>query len=505
MNSEQIAVCEKIAKLAPKRKKVKAAQPTHGDSDTSNNTNKQPADKKETPDPKDETKDDEDFSRFLYKSLIKEHPDFYSNLQSKKQKYKEAKEKFEDFKPTDSSAMSTYRHDMLKKDMQREYKSYHSYKEFLHEQVERKKRYEIYRKRYEEYKREKATDKTKPTPPSNDAPAPSNDAPTEKPTEKKIKQYTEDDYKKKLEQLEEKHFTNFVGSHLRKTTFLKVFNELAHDKSRRAEFQEIMGMLDKATLNKAVLNPVGDRLKQLMLPFKERLKIAERDLFDFKEHELKNFKRGDKLPSDAGDRVEEILSMFTTAETESDSAAAQKIKTLLDSVFKEFGVRYSLYLRGGKGKFKYDEDTKEAEMRRDGKEDQEIGNSAEFFTYDMHDVIKIIEKGLHVKLSDAAKTNIEAIMEKETRDMRYKSNLNHGYNDINSVISKIERYINKRKKIDGHVFKFSEASRFTLKEILKTEKIKQMNNKATPLGFVKTESHGMNSKELMFRLQNMIL
>ena len=107
--------------------------------------------------------------------------------------------------------------------------------------------------------------------------------------------------------------------------------------------------------------------------------------------------------------------------------------------------------------------------KKGGVADKTPNNADTFFTYDTHDVWKIIKKELGIKLSDQAKMDIEAILERETRGLRYKGEIAHGMSDINSTIQKIEQYINSRKRIDGKVFKFSEPARFDLKQILKRE------------------------------------
>ena len=307
-----------------------------------------------------------------------------------------------------------------------------------------------------------------------------------------VRQYTTEDYKNKLAELKSLSSNVFLTDHLRQDTFIRMFEDLGKDRGRVKRFQKVMVMLDKP-LNRAAITAAADYLKKKALPFDLRLKVAERDCFAYKEHDLKNFKRGDKLPDDAAEAIDDILATFTTSELSKDTPEGRKVDRMLKSVFSNLGIRYYIRSRGGRGMFSYTEDDKEAELRRRGKEDQTIGNAETFFSYDIHDVFKIIEKSLHLKLSETDKTNIEAILEQETRDMRYKSSIKHGYNDINDTISKIERYINKRKRIDGHIFKFSEAGRYSLKQILKAAVAK---NKS---------SHGMSSQELMLRLQNLII
>ena len=342
-------------------------------------------------------------------------------------------------------------------------------------------------------------DEKSDTPPNNEPPKESNEKSTPDEKHDEQKQYTKQDFENKLKELIETYPQHFLHKYMRKDAFIRMFRDMAHDKQNKSKFQELMRLLDKPKLNTNTITDAAVFLRDNMPPFEHRLKLAERDLFDLKEHKFRSFKRGDKVPRGIKDMITEIMGIFTDEEiTKSninDRSKHKEIRQLLDSVFQDLGFRFYYDSRGGNIRVIYDEDDKEAKLRRKGKEDQDIGNSNDFFSYDMHDIIEIIERQLNVKLSDADKTNIEAIIEKETRDLRYKTNIRHGISPINDLINEIEAYINKRKRIDGHVFRFSEYSRLTLKEILK----KVAKSK------VKSPSHGSNSQELMFRLLNLRL
>lgn len=338
---------------------------------------------------------------------------------------------------------------------------------------------------------------TEVSPPSPIVEKTAPDPKTPEPLPKPTKKYTHEDFKNMLDDLEDVYHTQFHQKEgLRKDTFLRMFSDIGYDNLKSEEFQQVMAILDGKRLSFPTLNRAGAYMKKHMSSFKNRYKLAERDLHDFKEHYLRGFKKGDKMDDEtkieAEKRLLQILSVFQGWELSKKERRGEKVDALIKEILSPLGIRYTLYDRGSRARFSYDEDVREAKARAAGKIDSEATNSDIFFTYDMHDVVNIIEKGLHITLTDADKTNIETIMERETRDMRYKTNIKHGYNDINDVISKLEKYINKRKRIDGHVFRFSETSRFTLKQILRD-------------AVQKNKAHGMSSDELMLRLQNLIL
>ena len=487
MNSEQDAVGKKIAILAPKRKKHKQPKPKHGDGEAP------PSGDGDNDKPKPEQKED------VKPSIDEEAATFVKQFVDPSHKsYNSMVEAYKGLSAGDTTKMNTF--------LQRPgvYQNMHKENTYIFRYIQALNNHF--------------------SAPRNDAKAPRNDAkaPEQKDREAppkgedvksaadkppallkrfsepkadetlsdKPKTYTDEDYKNKLRELKEENNNKFQGNagYLRQATFIKLFKLIRSDNTK---FQEVMKMLDKP-LTKNTISEAAEYLMANTPKFKEKLAIARNMLYDIKEHDLKDIKRGDKLPAVAFKKIEKALRIFNSPElTTGKGTKGAKVQQLVHDVFGSLGMKMYLQSKGGVRYIKYDEDVKEQVKHDNGKLD--IVDNPEFFTYDMHDIIKIIQRELKIKLSDAAKTNIEAIMERETRDMRYKSSTNHGYSDINGVISKIERYINKRKKIDGHIFKFSEAGRFALKEILKSATKKEV------------ESHGVNGQELMFRLQNLIL
>ena len=493
MNSEQDAVGKKIAILAPKRKKHK--QPKHGDgdgdnreappsgddtpnreappNDTPNGDDKPKPEQKEEPKPSiDQASIEEEAATFVKQYVDPSHKSYNSMVEA-----------YKGLSAGDVTKMDAFlQRPGVRQNMHNKNTYIFRYIQALNNHFSAPRNDAKAPEQKEDVK--SAADKP-PALLKRFSEPKADETLSDKP-----KTYTDEDYKNKLRELKEENNNKFQGNagYLRQATFIKLFKLIRSDNTK---FQEVMKMLDKP-LTKNTISAAAEYLMANTPKFKEKLAIARNMLYDIKEHDLKGIKRGDKLPPVAFKKIEKALRIFNSPElTTGKGTKGAKVQQLVHDVFGSLGMKMYLQSKGGVRYIKYDEDVKEQVKHDNGKLD--IVDNPEFFTYDMHDIINIIQRELKIKLSDAAKTNIEAIMERETRDMRYKSSTNHGYSDINGVISKIERYINKRKKIDGHIFKFSEAGRFALKEILKSATKKEV------------ESHGVNGQELMFRLQNLIL
>ena len=105
--------------------------------------------------------------------------------------------------------------------------------------------------------------------------------------------------------------------------------------------------------------------------------------------------------------------------------------------------------------------------RSKGKIDTNPSNSKTFFSYDIHEIYHIIEKGLEIKLSTEAKNDIESIVRMETSNLINHLNISHGSSDIQNIIEQIEKYISSRMRDKSKSFKFTESNRYKLKELLK--------------------------------------
>ena len=104
--------------------------------------------------------------------------------------------------------------------------------------------------------------------------------------------------------------------------------------------------------------------------------------------------------------------------------------------------------------------------RANGKIETDPVNSREFFSYDIHEIFHIVERGLETKLNKDAKNDIESIIRTETSNMINHLNITHGTSKVQSIIEQIENYISSRMKNKTKKFKFTESNRYKLKELL---------------------------------------
>ena len=104
--------------------------------------------------------------------------------------------------------------------------------------------------------------------------------------------------------------------------------------------------------------------------------------------------------------------------------------------------------------------------RKWGKVETDPDNSKDFFSYDIHEIYHIIEKGLKIKLSNEVKTDIESLIRMETSNLINHLNISHGSSNIQNIIVEIEKYISSRMKDKTKTFKFTESNRYKLKELL---------------------------------------
>ena len=157
-------------------------------------------------------------------------------------------------------------------------------------------------------------------------------------------------------------------------------------------------------------------------------------------------------------------------------------KAEIDKLFKElvenkYGIKFYVCGSGSDDKnwgninVSHTKDAKIQELLKSKvSTNKETPNAETFFSYDIHHIFKIIKKDLGlVSLSERTKMDIEALMEKEVRDLRNKPSLTHGKSEINEVISDIESYINEINKNKTTIFKLSEGGKYHLKYLLKRE------------------------------------
>lgn len=181
------------------------------------------------------------------------------------------------------------------------------------------------------------------------------------------------------------------------------------------------------------------------------------------------FEKGDKLPIDEETFKNDLKSLIK----ENISLAKFHQITIERAVNKEFS-RYgfpTVSISGDNNSTinigKYTAFENNMRERSKGKIDTNPSNAKTFFSYDIHEIYHIIEKGLEIKLSTEAKNDIESIVRMETSNLINHLNISHGSSDIQNIIEQIEKYISSRMKDKSKSFKFTESNRYKLKEILK--------------------------------------
>ena len=147
-----------------------------------------------------------------------------------------------------------------------------------------------------------------------------------------------------------------------------------------------------------------------------------------------------------------------------------KTKNKLNEILDKYGFRINYMTRRTGNTITFDnlnkEHKKDLKDREDGKIETDPVNSKEFFSYDIHEIFNIVERGLETKLSNEVKNDIESIIRTETSNMINHLNITHGTSKVQSIIEQIENYISSRIKNKTKKFKFTESNRYKLKELL---------------------------------------
>ena len=100
-----------------------------------------------------------------------------------------------------------------------------------------------------------------------------------------------------------------------------------------------------------------------------------------------------------------------------------------------------------------------------------VGNAKTFFSYDIHEIFKIIESKLHLTLSKYAKLSIEALIYNATDEIINShgcSDSGHGSSIYDDIVSDVEDYINQHSK-SSETFHFMGQRRQQFITILKSE------------------------------------
>ena len=294
----------------------------------------------------------------------------------------------------------------------------------------------------------------------------------------------------KLEKLDPSMFPATITP---KEMFLNIYNDLIGTGIFNMELFKILEVTDFGkSINKNTIKEISKYLSKFnkSRSFNDRLEILIDRIKDYKNNDLKDFKKGDPLDKNA---INEFIRKLIKTNFNKSEMNSVKIKNAIESVLKPLGITVNIYPYKNSIGIHYIYDKIEIRERTKGKVDHEAENKDIFFTYDIHEVIEIIEKHLGVKLTDQNKMDIESIFEQETRNLRNRTNINHGTSEINKLIIELEKYVNSKKRIDNKTFTFSESNRFRLKEIFKSI-LKNKNKKPR-----------LSGKEIMNRLKYLIL
>lgn len=258
---------------------------------------------------------------------------------------------------------------------------------------------------------------------------------------------------------------------MKKDEFISYLEIVVNDGRFIKEKELIKKKLYESTGQKALIEDIS--LNVFNNEFKNRVKFLDDDFGFFRykfetymENNLPGFKIGDYV-SDTDKLANDLKRLIKSIDFEWNYKTTDKLNEILD----KYGFKIkSITPRTGNTIVFYDfneQYEKDRKDRENGKIDNDPANSKTFFSYDIHEIYHIIEKGLKIKLSTEAKNDIESIVRTETSNLINHLNISHGSSDIQNVIEKIEKYISSRMKDKSKSFKFTESNRYRLKELLK--------------------------------------
>ncbi len=263
----------------------------------------------------------------------------------------------------------------------------------------------------------------------------------------------------------------FAGS-IRKDMFNNLLNIIIHDGNYSKLLTEIRKKHEYYEKHpKITITAIQKLMNETLLKNPNiQFDLFGKQLDDYvKMNFPEEFEKGDKLPIDEEKFKNDLKSLIK----ENISLAKFHQITIERAVNKEFS-RYGFPIVSISGDNnatinigKYTAFENNMRERSKGKIDTNPSNSKTFFSYDIHEIYHIIEKGLKIKLSTEAKNDIESIVRMETSNLINHLNISHGSSDIQNVIEKIEKYISSRMKDKSKSFKFTESNRYKLKELLK--------------------------------------
>ena len=215
-------------------------------------------------------------------------------------------------------------------------------------------------------------------------------------------------------------------------------------------------------------------IQQLMenngfLDFNYQFEQFRRAFSDYRKNKLpKGFKKGDRLPFTEQKLRFDLDILIRSNFSLNGPGKIDRLKFINDELSR-YGFP-TISTAGVNNKTinfaNYTEFEKNLRERSQGKIDTNPSNSKEFFSYDIHEIYNIIEKGLNNKLSTEAKNDIESIVKLETSNLINHANISHGASKIQNIIVEIENYLSSRMRKKSKTFKFTESNRYKLKELL---------------------------------------
>ena len=264
--------------------------------------------------------------------------------------------------------------------------------------------------------------------------------------------------------------SEFKSKVMKKDQFLDILKNILNDGKYRLQRELILKNLDKYKTTRKRIQTISTFIKAHKLDEKFHAYNNEfdefRDKFErYMENKLPGFKIGDKIPDDVDIKtdVNKIIKSINFKWNDDT-------KSKLNKIFDKYGFKIKYIANKTGNSIQFDDFNKsyrrEMKDRKWGKVETNPDNSKDFFSYDIHEIYHIIEKGLKIKLSNEVKTDIESLIRMETSNLINHLNISHGSSNIQNIIVEIEKYISSRMKDKTKTFKFTESNRYKLKELL---------------------------------------
>ena len=264
--------------------------------------------------------------------------------------------------------------------------------------------------------------------------------------------------------------SEFKSKVMKKDQFLDILKNILNDGKYRLQRELILKNLDKYKTTRKRIQTISTFIKAHKFDEKFHAYNNEfdefRDKFErYMENKLPDFKIGDKIPDDVDIKtdVNKIIKSINFKWNDDTKAKLNKI-------FDKYGFKIKYIANKTGNSIQFDDFNKsyrrEMKDRKWGKVETNPDNSKDFFSYDIHEIYHIIEKGLKIKLSNEVKTDIESLIRMETSNLINHLNISHGSSNIQNIIVEIEKYISSRMKDKTKTFKFTESNRYKLKELL---------------------------------------